>query len=418
MGFTQGISGLNAAASDLAAIGNNIANSKTVGYKAGRVEFADIFSGAQGLGVQVADISRDFTGGSLNRTGRDLDLAIDGEGFFRLAEAGQVMYSRNGQFHKTKDGFIANAQGAQLTGYNVSNFNSTTAEPIIATSGTPQAIHIPTAGLNAKATTEASMVADLDAGAAIITPAVPFDPNDSDNYNWTAMTTVFDSLGNAHNVSLHFTKTAVNTWEVRAHTIRDDGSSWYLASDSATPAPTTLSFDSSGNLTGVNTAGNFNAAYALTTLNGSNPINFTFNFRGATQTAQDFRASNPLQNGYTSGDLVDISIQGNGMIRGTYTNGQSINLAQVALASFASNQGLQPVGDNAWVETAASGQPVVGVAGSGQFGELLGSTLEGANVDLSEQLVQMIIAQRTYQANAQTIKTQSQILQTAVNLAR
>ncbi len=480
MGFTQGVSGLNAAASSLDTIGNNIANSQTVGFKTARTEFADLFAGAKsGLGVQVSGVTQSFTGGPLNSTGRNLDLAIDGGGFFRLTDGTQTLYSRNGQFQQTKDGFIANGQGARLTGYNVTNFNNPNAAAEVAAGGNPVPIQIPVEGLNAKATTDASLQAALDAGAEIKTAA--FDAHDNHTYHWSTPNTVFDSLGNAHSVNLYFTKIGENQWRVNGEmalgaesnmpkrveggatagfdpdptdpTNGGDGPYTFTTGtapndrtyaavvsgatqvDGAGPysggqiryveqlPAKTLSFDSNGNLSSAGdpatkpaNLSNSAVGYSLNSQNGSADVDFAFDFQGTSQTAQEFSARSPQQNGYASGSLTGITIQDNGMVRGTYSNGQAVNLAQVALASFRNEQGLSPVGGNAWVETAASGQPGLGVAGTGQLGGLLGGTLEGSNVDLSQQLVKMIVAQRNYQANAQTIKTQDQILQTAVNL--
>ena len=168
MSFTQGVSGLNAANSSLDTIGNNIANSQTIGFKSGRSEFADIYAGAKtGLGAQVSGVTQNFTGGALNNTGRALDVAIDGGGFFRLTDGAQTLYSRNGQFQQTKEGYIANAQGARLTGYNVTNFNNPSAEPTVAAGGNPVPLQIPTERMNAKATPQASLETALDAGAEI-----------------------------------------------------------------------------------------------------------------------------------------------------------------------------------------------------------------------------------------------------------
>ena len=470
MSFSQGVSGLNAANSSLSSIGNNIANSQTVGFKSGRSEFADIYAGAKtGLGAQVTGVTQNFAGGALNNTGRNLDVAIDGGGFFRLTDGAQTLYSRNGEFQQTKDGNIANAQGALLTGYNVTNFNNPAAEPTVAAGGNPVPLVIPTERMNAKATTQASLETALDAGAEIKTGA--FNADDADSYNWSTPNTVFDSLGNAHSVNLYFTKTAANSWSVNGEMALGEESNLprtvdadatyngfdpvaggngryefsdgdhnytaYVSGASANPdgsfsggqiryvqqlPASTLSFNANGNLTEAgqqnkpDTLGASTVAYSLNAQNGSAPINFSFDFAGSSQTAQEFSASTPQQNGYVSGDLTAINIGKDGMIRGSYSNGQAINVGQIALASFRNEQGLSPVGGNAWVETAESGQPGLGVAGTGQFGSLLGSTLEGSNVDLSQQLVEMIIAQRNYQANAQTIKTQDQVLQTAVNL--
>ncbi|MES1923789.1 flagellar hook protein FlgE [Salinisphaera sp. T31B1] len=475
MGFTQGVSGLNAAASGLDTIGNNIANSQTVGFKSGRSEFADLYAGAKtGLGVQVTGVTQSFNGGPLNTTGRSLDLAIDGGGFFRLANGNQTVYSRDGQFQQTKDGNIANGQGALLTGYNVTNFNDPNAAAQINAGGNPGPIQLPAEGLNARATTGASLQASLDAGAAIIDE--PFNSDDAATYNWSTPSTVFDSLGNAHSVNLYFTKTGENQWAVNGEMPLGDESSLArtVSADGEYPGdfnPTangtyrdirvvdngvehlytavvsgatdnngtfsggqiryveqlpeaTMAFDANGNLARAtpaaggkdDTLADSAVAFSLNARNGSAPIEFDYDFAGTAQTAQSFAAGNPQQDGYASGSLTGIAIAGDGMIRGTYSNGQSLNLAQVALASFRNEQGLSPVGGNAWVETADSGQPALGTAGVGQLGNLLGGTLEGSNVDLSQQLVDMIVAQRNYQANAQTIKTQDQVLQTAVNL--
>lgn len=471
MSFTQGVSGLNAANSSLDTIGNNIANSQTIGFKSGRSEFADIYAGAKtGLGAQVTGVTQNFSGGALNGTGRALDVAIDGGGFFRLTDGSQTLYSRNGQFQQTKDGYIANAQGARLTGYNVSNFNNPGAEATVAAGGNPVPLKIPTERMNAKATSEASLEAALDAGAEI--KSGPFNANDAESYNWSTPNTVFDSLGNAHSVNLYFSKTDVNEWQVNGEMtlgeeaalpktveagtnyegfdpVNNGNGSYAYTSGSGhdytayvsgamdngdgtfsggqityverLPA-TTLSFDANGNLNAAQQPNkaeglsDSSVAYSLDSKNGSAPIDFSFNFGGSSQTAQQFSASTPQQNGYVSGDLTGITVEQNGMVRGSYSNGQAINLGQVILAGFRNEQGLTPVGNNAWVETAESGQPGLGTAGTGQFGSMLSSTLESSNVDLSQQLVEMIIAQRNYQANAQTIKTQDQVLQTAVNL--
>ena len=471
MSFTQGVSGLKAANSSLDTIGNNIANSQTIGFKSGRSEFADIYAGAKtGLGAQVTGVTQSFTGGALSNTGRNLDLAIDGGGFFRLTDGSQTLYSRNGQFQQTKEGNLANGQGALLTGYNVSNFNNPNGEATVAAGGNPVPLIIPTERLNAKATTDASLEAALDAGTEVKGDA--FNADDPASYNWSTPNTVFDSLGNAHSVNLYFTKTDVNSWRVNGDMalgaeanlpttvdanetyegfdpVNDGNGTYSYTSASGNsytayvagamengdgtysggqisyteqlPA-TTLNFDANGNLGAATQPGKGTnvpataVAYSLDAKNGSAPIDFVFDFNGSSQTAQDFSAGTPQQNGYVSGDLTGISFETDGMIRGTYSNGQALNLGQVALASFRNEQGLSPVGGNAWVETAESGQAGLGTAGTGQLGSVLGATLESSNVDLSQQLVEMIIAQRNYQANAQTIKTQDQVLQTAVNL--
>ncbi len=412
MGYTQGVSGLQAASSNLDTIGNNIANSQTTGFKSGRTEFADLYASAKtGLGVQVAGIDQNFNSGSLDNTGRHLDVAIDGGGFFRLVDSNQIVYSRDGAFQQTKDGHIANAEGALLTGYNVSNFNNPNAAAAVAASGDPVPIQFPPQGLNARATTQASLAAALDSGAKTKN-ADNFDSSNSDTYNWSTPSTVYDSQGNAYSMNLYFIKKDDNSWQVEGRVPLRNG-------DTEKLTQTELKFNANGNLESVN--GDTSATstnYSFDPGNGTkNPLSFTFDFAGSSQDAQNFSAGSPRQDGYAPGALTGISMEKNGMVRGSYANGQSVNLAQVALASFANEQGLDPVSDNAWVETAASGQPALGIAGTGQLGNLLGGALEKSNVDLSQELVNMIVAQRAYQANAQTIKTQNQVLQTAVNLA-
>ncbi|WP_423821833.1 flagellar hook protein FlgE [Salinisphaera sp. SPP-AMP-43] len=475
MAFTQGISGLKAASADLDNIGNNIANSQTTGYKSGSTQFADIYASARtGLGVSVAGTSQDFSTGSLETTDRNLDLAIDGGGFFRLQNNGQTLYSRDGQFEQTKDGYLANSSGALLTGYNVSNFNDPNTQASVQAGGNPEVIQLPAEGLSARATTQASLAASLNAGSSIKS-GDNFNASDATTYDWSTPNTVYDSLGNAHSVNMYFTKTGENQWQVNGEMPLGSESlySTSLASDGTYPdgfdptqgngtqtfttgdghtykanvtgavsdgngdftggsvsyteqlPATELSFDASGNLNSAvpadgsgkdNDLSDSQIAYTLDAQNGSAGMEFSFDFAGSTQTAQSFAAGNPSQDGYASGALTGISVQDNGMVTGSYDNGQSLNLAQLSLASFRNENGLQPVSGNSWTETAESGQPALGTAGTGQFGSLRGGTLEASNVDLSQQLVDMIVSQRNYQANAQTIKTQDQVLQTAVNL--
>lgn len=489
MSFTQGVSGLHAAAADLDNIGNNIANSQTNGFKSGRTQFADIYASAQkGLGVSVAGITQNFSAGSLENTNRDLDMAIDGDGFFRLSNNGSTQYSRDGSFALTKNGTLANSSGALLTGYNVNNFNSSIASPQINTNGTPQVIQLPDEGLNARATTHASLSAGLDAGTEIhpdFDSGSDFNAEDASTYDWATPNTVYDSLGNAHNLNLYFTKTDENQWAVNGqmplggnadlayalgqqgdfgldladfdsisggngsplddgngtYTLTGNDGTTYIAKVTGTTddgnggytggkvtysqqlPQVQLDFDTSGNLTKAARTANPDTDlpddvvnYTLGAQNGSAPLSFDFDFGGSTQTAQSFTANSPSQDGYASGALTGVSVEDNGVVTGHYDNGQSVGLAQVVLASFRNEQGLSPVSGNSWVETGQSGQPALGTAGSGKLGSLRGGTLESSNVDLSQQLVDMIVAQRDYQANAQTIKTQDQIMQTVVHL--
>lgn len=395
MSFSQALSGLKAASTTLDVIGNNIANSQTVGFKGSRTLFADVYAGAQaGLGVRVTGVQQDFGTGMLESTGRNLDLAVAGEGFFRFVQNDQVVYSRNGQLIVDAEGYMVNAQGARLTGY----------PPGVGSGGTPVDLRVPTEALGANATTRVEAAFNLDAGVEVIDPA-DFDPTNPDTYSYANNATVYDSLGNAHNMTLYFTKTGetatTGTWTVNA--IIPGGSD----------ATASFNFNENGVLTGESTDtlsfGSLNNGAAA--LDG-----IVFDITGTTQFGNDFEMSAVTQDGYTSGSLVGVTIDESGQILGNYSNQRSEVLGSIVLATFANLEGLQPMGDNVWAETTSSGQAMLGNPTTGQFGTIESGVVENSNVDLASELVNLIIAQRNYQANSQTIKVQDDVLQTAVNL--
>lgn len=401
MAFSQAVSGLNAAATNLDVIGNNIANSATYGFKSGSASFADMFAGSKvGLGVKVAGITQDFTDGTTTNTGRGLDVAISQNGFFRMVdENGSVFYSRNGQFKLDENRNLVNMQGLQLTGYPVAG-----TPPTVQTGANPQGISIPNTLMAAKSTTTASQQINLNSTDAV--PSVsPFDATNPDSYNKKGTITVFDSQGNAHNMNLFYVKdTAANSWKVYSQDGSVTGSTPALA--------TTLTFNASGVLTA---GGQVNVTTA--TMPGATPATFALSFANSMQ--QNTGANNIVatnQNGYKPGDLVSYQINDDGTVVGNYSNEQTQVLGQIVLANFANNEGLKSEGDNVWSSTQSSGVALLGTAGSGNFGTLTNGALEASNVDLSKELVNMIVAQRNYQSNAQTIKTQDQILNTLVNL--
>ena len=373
MAFSQAVSGLNAAATNLDVIGNNIANSATYGFKSGTASFADMFAGSKvGLGVKVAGITQDFTDGTTTNTGRGLDVAISQNGFFRLVDSnGSVFYSRNGQFKLDENRNLVNMQGLQLTGYP-----ATGTPPTIQQGANPTNISIPNTLMAAKTTTTASMQINLNSSDSL--PSVnAFDASNADSYNKKGSVTVFDSQGNAHDMSVYFVKTGDNNWQV-------------YTQDSSDP-------------TGA--------------INGADPATFSLSFLNSMQ--QNTGANNIVattQNGYKPGDLVSYQINDDGTVVGNYSNEQTQLLGQIVLANFANNEGLASEGDNVWSATQSSGVALLGTAGTGNFGTLTNGALEASNVDLSKELVNMIVAQRNYQSNAQTIKTQDQILNTLVNL--
>ena len=401
MGFQQGLSGLNAASKSLEVIGNNVANANTVGFKESQAQFADVYAnsltgaGASqvGIGTKVAVVAQQFTQGNISASNNPLDVAINGGGFFRMSNNGTITYARNGQFQLDKSGYVVNATGARLTGYTA-NANG------VLSTGAPADLNINTSDLTPKTTTKVKAVLNLNSGSTV--PATtPFNMADPTTYNSSTAVSVYDSLGNAHTLQTFYVKTAPNTWNVYAST---DGGAASLVSP--------LNFNSSGVLT---TAMPLTVPVAVTT-GATTPFNVALDFTGTTQYGSSFSVNALKQDGYTSGRLAGFSISADGTIVGRYTNGQSATLGQVVLANFTNPNGLQSLGNNLWTDTAASGPALVGTPNSGSLGVLQSSAVEDSNVDLTAELVNMITAQRNYQANAQTIKTQDQVLQTLVNL--
>ncbi|WPH13101.1 flagellar hook protein FlgE [Variovorax paradoxus] len=403
MGFSQGISGLSAAAANLDVIGNNIANSGTVGFKSGAATFQDVYAGSRvGLGVAVSGIVQNFTQGSVQTSSRPLDVAIlNGDGFFRLSSpSGEVMYSRNGQFTRDKDGFIVNAAGLRLTGYGVSATGGLDG-------GTPGPLQVQTTAMNPKATTAINAAFNLDARGAVPTKT-PFSATDSATFNYSnALGPVFDSLGNPHELGVFFVKTGANAWDVY-------GAADGTALNGGAPI-STMSFDGNGNL--LTPAGGKLTLPAMNFGNGSVALNATVDFSGTTQFGNINEIKTLKQDGYTSGTLTSFSINPDGTITGKFSNEQTTLMGQVVLTSFANPNGLEPMGENVWGETLASGQPLTGTPGAGtKQGSLASGALEASNVDLTSELVNLIVAQRSYQANAQTVKTQDQVVQTLINI--
>lgn len=558
MGFQQGLSGLNSSSKSLDVVGNNIANSQTVGFKSGQAQFADVYAASLngagatpvGIGSKVAAVVQQFTQGNISVTNNPLDTAINGGGFFQMADAtGSLVYSRNGQFQLDKTGYIVNAQGLRLTGImavdGVVAQGSPPAplrlfDPTQSLSGTPQATGTSTAATGVQG--------NINFDSRVSPPSVmPFNYKDPNTYNQSAPVTLYDSLGNAHTMSMYFVKvgpatglaSAVNAdrqagnpnrvsaeIDIALKTELDAGSlgaaeardavvqatedlvdaitaamgppldntaaaaaisafeklatdaavlaangagatladatlyankavtaalatgaaaaanKWNVYSTVTNPAGafptfTDLSVGGSQTLAGEVDYLNNIGSLEFTTLGAISSgdfrmlitpaqlgypaaieeMDFQVSFGGSTQNGAPYVVNALIQDGYSSGSLSGFNIGKDGMVLGRYTNGQSKPIGQVILASFRNPQGLQPLGDNVWSVTPASGDPIAGEPGSsGQFGVLQSASLEDANIDLTAELVTMIVLQRVYQANAQTIKTQDQVLQTLVNL--
>jgi flagellar hook protein FlgE len=404
MSFQQGLSGLNAASKNLEVIGNNVSNASTVGFKQSEAIFSDVYansltgSGASqiGIGTKIAKVQQQFTQGNVTNTNNPLDIAINGGGFFPISDHGSITYSRNGQFQLDKDGYIVNPDNKRLQGYN-----GTIA------GGAPVDIKIDSSDLSPKTTTKVVELLNLDSRKTAITSA--FDPTDPTTYNNSTSATVFDSKGVSHNLQNYFVKTAAGTWNVYATV--DGSTPTSLATTPITPV-TTLGFTG----TGVSPTGGTSTIAVNVATGATTPFNVTLDLSGSTEFGIDFSSNSVTQDGYTAGGLSKFNVGADGVIIGSYTNGQSATLGQIVLANFTNPNGLQALGNNAWAESSTSGQPQVNVPNTGSLGVLQSSAVEDSNVDLTAELVNMITAQRIYQANAQTIKTQDQVLQTLVNL--
>jgi flagellar hook protein FlgE len=421
MGFQQGLSGLSAASKNLEVIGNNVANANTYGEKSSRAEFADMYAGAMsgasgnniqaGIGVQVAAVAQQFNQGNITPTGNPLDLAINGNGFFQTQDAAnQVQYTRNGQFKVSSTGSIINDQGNKLMGYPADASGNVV-------QGAAKALQLPTGGIDPQSTTKSTMEFNLDAREGVTTPVSgpSIDFTNQKTYNNATSVTMYDAKGQDVAVSYYFQKTGTDTFDVYATA---NGST--VGGSAGAPAPVaSLQFSSdgsslispSGPIT-LDIPASTNASGAATL-----PISgIQLDVSGATEFGSNFGVTNMTQDGYTAGSLLGVSVDNTGKLIAQYSNGQTKAAGQVELATFRNDQGLSAIGGNAWKATGASGGPTVGVAGDGNFGVLNSGSLEESNVDLTAELVSMITAQRDYQANAQTIKTMDQAMQTLVNL--
>lgn len=417
MGFATALSGLNAASTDLQVLGNNIANANTVGFKASSTLFADVFAAASGLvsggsqaglGVQVAAISPNFAQGTIQSSANPLYLAINGGGMFRLVTGTGTAYSRNGQFHLDNNGYIVNANGAQLSGYLANNG---------VVSGTLGPLQIPIGQIAPQATAQVGANLNLQASAtAINTTTYPFSSSDPNSYNYSTSMTVYDSLGTSHLLTLYFTKVqgsggtgAPDKWNVNWQV--DNGAGGNTPSGGT--LLTGLTFDSSGRPTGTTTGSTGTINWGDGAAAGAVAVNFA----SSRLFDQPFAVNNLTIDGNAAGALSGISIGSDGIVQGNYSNGQSQTLGQVALANFRSLTGLTPLGNNLFGATINSGPPLLGTPGAGALGTIKASATESSNVDLTQSLVNLITAQQTYQANAKTIKTENQILQMILSLS-
>ncbi|MVW76288.1 flagellar hook protein FlgE [Pseudomonas xionganensis] len=437
MSFNIGLSGLRAATSDLNVTGNNIANAGTAGFKQSRAEFADVYaasvlgtgSNPQGSGVLLANVSQLFNQGNINYTQNALDLAINGNGFFVTSNNGDVSYTRAGYFGTDRDGFMVNNFGYRLQGYTVDDAGNLQ-------NGIVGDLRVETASQAPRATENLEQVFNLNSTNTVPT-TVPFNPADPTTYNSSTSTNIYDTQGNAHVFTQYFIKTGPNSWDMNVLIDGRNPDDPTLTTPSTVP----LTFTTSGQLdvpaliasapTGFTV--DANGLIQLTTWvpaapdtsvppvwgpNGADAsaTGVAIDLRGATQFSSSFAVNSVSQDGYTTGQLSGLEIDDTGVVFARYTNGQSRVQGQVVLANFANVQGLTPVGKTAWVQSFASGEPVVGTPRTGTLGALQSGALEDSNVELSDQLVNLIVAQRNYQANAKTIETNSAVTQTILNI--
>ncbi len=436
MGFNIGLSGLRAATSDLNVTGNNIANAGTAGFKQSRAEFADVYAASvlgsgknpQGSGVLLANVSQLFNQGNINTTQNALDLAINGAGFFQTSNNGEVSYTRAGYFGTDREGFLVNNFGYKLQGYTVDANNNLQ-------NGIISDIEIQSSSQAPLPTSKLDQTFNLNS-TNLAPTTVPFDPADPTSYNSSTSTNIYDAQGNSHVFTQYFIKTGPNNWDMNVLIdgrnpgdptlttpltvdleFTEAGQLDLVALNASTPAGFTIT-DGTINLTNWIPAAPDNAIPPVWSGNGADPsaTGVDIDLRKSTQFASTFAVSKVSQDGYTTGQLAGLEIDDTGVIFARYTNGQSNIQGQVILANFANVQGLTPVGKTAWAQSFQSGEPVIGTPRSGTLGALQSGALEDSNVELSDQLVNLIVAQRNYQANAKTIETESAITQTIINL--
>ncbi|MEQ8485038.1 MAG: flagellar hook protein FlgE [Pseudomonadales bacterium] len=404
MPFRTALSGLNAASSDLRVTGNNIANAGTTGFKQSRAEFADVFAvaysgvsrNAVGAGVKLANVTQQFTQGTIDFTGNNLDMALSGRGFFVLSDGGSRTFTRDGAFQVDRDGFLVNAAGARVQSYPATDPTSSLFNRGILTD-----LRLTTTEAPPQATSRVEAEFNLRSDAEDLS-AVTFDANDPATYSFATSLNLFDSLGRSHTGTLFFRNVGELQWEAQ---LAIDGT--------VVGGPQALTFDDSGRL--ASPVGDIQFG-AFTPGNGAAPLDMRFDISRATQFGSADSVSALRQDGYASGRLTGVDIDPEGIVFARFTNGQALSLGQVAVADFANPQGLQQIGNNAWVETSVSGEPLLGAGGQGDLGAIQSGGLEGSNVDIAAQLVNLITAQRNFQANAQVISTADAVTQAIINL--
>ncbi len=428
MSFNTALSGLNAAQAELNVTSNNIANVGTTGFKGSRAEFADIFatssfgssSTAIGNGTLLANVAQQFGQGNLEFTSNTLDLAVSGEGFFILSPSetnANNLFTRNGEFGVDSNGFVVNNAGARLQVFPVNSDGTVTATSISSTIPLqlPQTAGVPTT------TSLVDIGVNLPANAATLDPNL-FDPLQASTFTQSTSLTVFDSLGESHVVTAYYIKTGANTWGSYYNTTDDTGATLPLDIAGGTAGSggqlyNTMTFNNSGVY--QSSTPDPITTTAIDFGNGSSSagtLNFNYAGNGTTQFSSPFTVNVLEQNGFPIGRLTGVEISDTGVIRANFSNGQSSALGKIALARFQNSQGLAQKGNNSWEDTTASGTPLVGEAVTSSFGQIRSGAIEVSNIDLTAELVNLIAAQRNFQANAKSIETENTVTQAIINI--
>jgi len=426
--MNSGVSGLKAESDALGVVGDNIANVNTSGFKAQRAVFEDVLghsilagtsTGLPGSGVKIGDIQQMFTQGTLSNTGVSTDVALNGDGFFvvkgTVDGVSSNFYTRAGEFVIDKDGKLSNTSGLKVQGYKA-NGDGTFAASL-------SDVTAPTSALPARATASISVTANIDSSATV--PALAWDPQDPANTaNFSTTMSIYDSLGNAHTADVYFRKTADNAWDYHVLVPGADLNPPVVGNSEVGSGALTFTTNGALNTSTVTTAvsatfgGGATAAQAITLDFGTSIAAGGTGLDGTTQFAGPSNVSAQKQDGYASGDFSGVSVDGQGVVTGLYTNGEKIAMSQLAIAKFRSNDGLGRAGQNLWISTRESGTAAMGTAGSGGRGATTGGALEGSNVDLAGEFVSMIQHQRSFSANSKTITTADEMLQELINLKR
>ncbi|MBV8043972.1 flagellar hook protein FlgE [Pluralibacter sp.] len=399
MSYAISVSGLNAASQSLNTISMDIANAATVGYMESTTTFSALYAGGQAAGVSSGYTTQNFSAlGTTTFTGRDLDMAITGDGFFiTQGSDGQTYYTRAGNFHQDEDGYIVDSNGNRVQGYPVdANGNIMT--------GQLGDLQLKSGSMPPQSTSDIDLGMNLDQSEEVIDrTTVPFDPADPNSYHSTNSTVVYDSMGNQHTVSQYYTKTADGTWEVQVYVDGQDANAY------CTPAgPQQLVFDANGNLV---SGGNFTLSIPEgdPLLSGASTLTIDVDLTQTTQYAAPFSNQLNSSNGYPAGDQTGVTVDEYGNIYATYSNGETMLQGQIVLATFPNPEALAVADNTSWTQTSTSGMPLYGTPGTGVYGEIESQSLQNSTTNVTAEMVYMMEVQRNYQANTKAIAVQSQL---------